>query len=80
MTRPKAHADIDAARRRMFAGLLMVDVGLTLFPPLYWAAGGSAMWSLTYFIGGGFLVMLSLLLMNHLEKTADQASSEQVVG
>ncbi|MFF1401203.1 hypothetical protein ACFVZD_46875 [Streptomyces sp. NPDC058287] len=51
--------------RGLFGALLALDAVVTLFPPLYWAAGAnrSAAAALLYFIGGGAVVLVSILVM-----------------
>lgn len=55
-------------RSAIYAGVLLVDGVLALFPPLYWMAGtGSPATSLTYFVGGGAVMVLSVYLLFYVE-------------
>jgi hypothetical protein len=52
----------------LFAVLLVVDVAVTLFPPLSWAAGGRAWSALLYAIGGSAVVLVSVLVMYTVDR------------
>jgi hypothetical protein len=56
--------------RGLFAALLILDAVVTLCPPLYWAVGdsASATASLLYYIGGGAVVLTSILVMYTLDR------------
>ncbi|MFF4771264.1 hypothetical protein [Microtetraspora fusca] len=56
--------------RGLFAALLILDVVLTLCPPVYWLVGGraDATLSLLYFIGGGAVVLASIVIMYVLDR------------
>ncbi|MEW2489700.1 hypothetical protein [Streptomyces sp. NPDC048411] len=60
-----SHGLSPSRRRALFAGLLVIDAVVTLFPPLYWSAGAgrSAAATLLYFIGGSGFVLASILVM-----------------
>lgn len=68
--RPDGRA-VPSRRRILFPALLAVDVAVTLFPPLYWAAGsGDHAWSaLLYVIGGSGVVLASILAMYAVDRT-----------
>jgi len=51
-------------KRPLFTALLVLDLVVTLAPPLYWAAGsGSRAWPLWYFIGGGAVVLATIVVL-----------------
>ena len=56
--------------RGLFAALLILDVVLTLCPPLYWFVGSRANAALSslYFIGGGAVVLASIVIMYALDR------------
>ncbi|MFF0447678.1 hypothetical protein ACFYT4_14935 [Streptomyces sp. NPDC004609] len=68
--------------RALFGALLFLDAVVTCFPPLYWAAGngGSRAAALTYVIGGGAFVVLSILVMYAVDRagTREPAGTEGV--
>ncbi|HXA60619.1 MAG TPA: hypothetical protein VNW94_15775 [Streptosporangiaceae bacterium] len=67
---PGEHPYSRSRPRGLFAALLLLDAVVTLFPPLYWAVGAraSATTSLLYFIGGGAVVLTSILVMYALDR------------
>ena len=67
---PGQHTHPRSRPRGLFATPLLLDAILTLCPPLYWAVGGraSAAISLVYFIGGGAIVLASILIMYALDR------------
>ncbi|OPG05231.1 hypothetical protein [Microbispora sp. GKU 823] len=56
--------------RGLFAALLILDVVLTLCPPVYWFVGNRAnpVLSLLYFVGGGAVVLAGILVMYALDR------------
>jgi hypothetical protein len=67
---PGEHPHSRPRPRGLFAALLLLDAVVTLCPPLYWAVGNraSATTSLLYFIGGGAVVLTSILVMYALDR------------
>lgn len=72
--------------RRLVAAIVVLDLILTLTPPVYWIAGrGSAVWSLTYFVGGGLVVTASIYVLYYLDSvriapvSADEEAKGQIL-
>ena len=60
-------------KRALFGTLLVLSAVVTLFPPLYWAAGsGSDLAVLLYFLGGSAVVLASILVMYAVERAQDR--------
>jgi hypothetical protein len=55
-------------RRQLTAFIVLIDILIALFPPLYWWAGnGQAVPALTYFIGGGAFITASLFVLSSMD-------------
>ena len=64
---------VEARKRTARRAILIFDLVLLLFPPIYWAAGsGDTTLSLWYFIGGNLLVTLSLFVLWALRERDDE--------
>ena len=64
---------IEARKRAARRAILVFDLVLLLFPPIYWAAGsGDNTLSLWYFIGGNLIVTLSLFALWALRENSDE--------